>query len=266
MPDRITETLTTLRTDVDTVGLADSGSVRRRGQQRTRNQVVGSTLAVVALVAGVVGVSGQLTGDNRSIEGPPATQGPSVETTPEPGPTTMDPPVTEVPKSVLLTGDDVGLGPLAQNNVNAAGIETLTSACLLGNDDLVDFGFAAFGPDPDGEPTMSQSVITQDTAEDATRQLAGFRTDLDACQERQIQRPGQDPVVSRLTLQPQRQSQLGEDAWLFQVEAADFTSYVVGIRTANASGILAFDADVDLTRAFDLAALARQRMTETFGA
>ena len=177
----------------------------------------------------------------------------------------MDPPVTKVPESVLLTGEDVGLGRLAHDNVNAAGIETLTSGCLLGSDDLVDFGFAAFGPEPDGEPTMSESVITQDTADDATRQLAGFRADLEACEERATQRPGQDPVVSRLPLQPQRLTQLGDDGWLFQIEAADFTSYVVGIRTANASGVLAFDADVDLTQALDLAALARQRMTETFG-
>jgi len=266
MPDRITETLTALRADVDTVGLADSGAVRRRGNQRTRHQLAGSALAVVALLAGVIGVSGGLGSSDRTLDAPPATTGPTVDTTPEPGPTTMDPPVTEVPESVLLTGDDVGLGRLARGNVNAAGIETLTSSCLLGSDDLVDFGFAAFGPDPDGEPTMSHSVITQDTADDATRQLAGFRADLDACEERQIQRPGQDPVVSRLPLQPQRQSQLGEDAWLYQVEAADFTSYVVGIRTANASGILAFDADVDVTRALGLAALARQRMAETFGA
>ena len=32
-PDRMTETLTALRADVDRVGLADSASIRHRGQQ-----------------------------------------------------------------------------------------------------------------------------------------------------------------------------------------------------------------------------------------
>src|SRR3990170_7012125 len=104
MPDRITETLTALRADVDTVGLADSGAVRRRGNQRTRHQLAGSALAVVALLAGVIGVSGQLTGDNRSIEGPPATKGPSVTAAPETPLTLAEDP--------LLRPDDIGaVGP-----------------------------------------------------------------------------------------------------------------------------------------------------------
>jgi len=58
MPDRIEEKLRTLQLDVDRVGLADSGAVRRRGEQRTRSQVLAAGLAVVAVVAGVVGVAG----------------------------------------------------------------------------------------------------------------------------------------------------------------------------------------------------------------
>ena len=84
MPDRITETLTALRSDVDRVGLADSASVRRRGEARTRNQALGAAAAVLVVVAGVVGVAGGLTGDRRAVEGPPATGGPTVSTSREP--------------------------------------------------------------------------------------------------------------------------------------------------------------------------------------
>jgi hypothetical protein len=103
MPDRIEETLTALRVDADRVGLADSGAVRRRGDQRTRNQAIGSGLAVLAVLAGVVGIGGELTGDDRSIQGPPAEQ-PSVSTTQESVVTLADDP--------LLRAEDIrGLGP-----------------------------------------------------------------------------------------------------------------------------------------------------------
>lgn len=82
MTDRIEETLRTLSRDLDQVGLADSGAIRRRGDQRTRNQVVGSALATVAVVAGVAGLAGGLTGDRDAAQGPPAN--PSVTTTAEP--------------------------------------------------------------------------------------------------------------------------------------------------------------------------------------
>lgn len=82
MPDRIEETLRTLSRDLDQLGLADSGAIRRRGDQRTRNQAIGSGLAVVAVVAGVIGATGGLTGDRDAVQGPPAN--PSVTTTQEP--------------------------------------------------------------------------------------------------------------------------------------------------------------------------------------
>ena len=59
MPDdKLTLTLDTLRSDVERTPLADSQTVRRRGDRRTRNQAVGGALVVVALVAGVAGLSG----------------------------------------------------------------------------------------------------------------------------------------------------------------------------------------------------------------
>jgi hypothetical protein len=54
--DRMRDTLTHLRVDVDAVRLDEPSSVRRRGQARTRHQAVTSLAAVVAVVA--VAVSG----------------------------------------------------------------------------------------------------------------------------------------------------------------------------------------------------------------
>src|SRR5215218_937597 len=75
-PDRVADTLTALRSDIDSIPLAESGAVRRRGEVRTRNQIVGSTLVVVALVAGAIGLGAGLTGDDKVLV-PPATPGPS---------------------------------------------------------------------------------------------------------------------------------------------------------------------------------------------
>ena len=102
MPDRIEETLRTLSRDLDQLGLADSGAIRRRGDQRTRNQAIGSGLAVVAVVAGVIGAAGGLTGDRDAVQGPPAN--PSVTTTQEPALRLADQP--------LFTPEDLGaVGP-----------------------------------------------------------------------------------------------------------------------------------------------------------
>jgi hypothetical protein len=76
MPDRMHDTLDALRTDIDRAPLADSGTVRRRGEQRTRNQLIGSALGVVVLAAGVIGVAGGLTGDRKATE-LPATPSPT---------------------------------------------------------------------------------------------------------------------------------------------------------------------------------------------
>lgn len=73
MSDRLHDTLTTLRADTDRVGLADAGNVRRRGDQRTRRQAVGSVAAVFLAVAAVAGISAGLGGnDNEGL--PPASQ------------------------------------------------------------------------------------------------------------------------------------------------------------------------------------------------
>jgi hypothetical protein len=65
-------TLDALRSDAERTPLADSLTVRRRGDRRTRNQAVGGALAAVVVVAAVVGVSGSLLGGSQGASGPPA--------------------------------------------------------------------------------------------------------------------------------------------------------------------------------------------------
>ena len=80
--DPLTTTLDALRSDVERTPLADSMAVRRRGEQRTRRQAVGGALAVVALVAGAVGLAGGVGGDDRATQ-LPATQSPTPTAAPE---------------------------------------------------------------------------------------------------------------------------------------------------------------------------------------
>src|SRR5512133_981854 len=68
--DPMTTTLDTLRSDIERIPLSDSLTVRRRGDRRTRNQAVGGALAVVALVAGAVGIYGGLGGNDEATNLP----------------------------------------------------------------------------------------------------------------------------------------------------------------------------------------------------
>jgi hypothetical protein len=98
--DRVRDTLTALRVDVERCGLSEPASVRRRGQARTRHQALaGVCTAVVAVVVVVTGSAllGGQAGANHRIQ--PATRSPSphaLRLAPEP----------------LLLGSDVGVvGP-----------------------------------------------------------------------------------------------------------------------------------------------------------
>ncbi len=104
MPDRIEETLRSLQLDVDRTPLPDSGSVRRQGDRRTRNQVLASAFVTVAFVAAAVGVAGNLAGDRRAVEGPPATDGPTISTSQEPT-------LALAAAPFLQDGDLTGIGP-----------------------------------------------------------------------------------------------------------------------------------------------------------
>ncbi len=104
--DKLTLTLDALRSDVERNPLADSQTVRRRGDQRTRRQAVGGALAVVALVAGAAGLLGGVGGDDRATQ-LPATQ------TPTPTPTTTA--TATIADQPFVGADDLtGLGDYDQ--------------------------------------------------------------------------------------------------------------------------------------------------------
>lgn len=114
MSDRLHDTLSSLRTDVDHMPLADSSAVRARGAQRTRRQAVGTSLAVVALIAGAVGISGALTGTNKASNLPADR-------------TTTTAPTVEAPRPIdpaLLVSPDMIPPPTNQAFIEG---ETLTS-------------------------------------------------------------------------------------------------------------------------------------------
>jgi hypothetical protein len=78
--DPLQTTLDYLRSDVERTPLADSLSVRRRGEARSRHQAVAGALVVAALVAGAFGVA-DLRGHERN-GGIPAHTTPSPSETP----------------------------------------------------------------------------------------------------------------------------------------------------------------------------------------
>ena len=122
MSDRLHDTLATLRSDLDHAPLADSAAVRARGNQRTRRQAAGTTLAVVALVAGAVGVSGALTGDNKAEAPLPSDR---TTTAPAPDPTAETQPAID--SSVLLAADEMPPVPNQELTVGET-LEPATSA------------------------------------------------------------------------------------------------------------------------------------------
>jgi len=123
MSDRLHDTLTSLRSDTDSAPLADSMAVRARGNQRTRRQAVGTSLAVVAVVAGVIGVSGALTGTNNKAENLPAD--PTTSQTPAPAPTDEARPAID--SGLLLEPEDLPSVPAQTFSVGET-IEDATSA------------------------------------------------------------------------------------------------------------------------------------------
>jgi hypothetical protein len=123
--DKLTLTLDTLRSDDDRTPLADSTTVRRRGDQRTRRQAVGGAVAVVALIAGIAGVLGGADGFDKADGQIPATQNPTAS--------------TEVEKPLPLAADPL-LDPAAfgavgvydgwQANLDQAAVDQQQSQCV----------------------------------------------------------------------------------------------------------------------------------------
>lgn len=133
MPDRIEETLSALRVDIDRVGLPDSGSIRRRGDRRTRHQVIGTTLAALAVVAGAIGVTANLAGDDRSLQGPPAKDGPTATTS------VTEEKLLTLADDPLLRPDDIGtIGVYEGWELNASpdAADQMLSLCVSKPSDL----------------------------------------------------------------------------------------------------------------------------------
>ena len=147
MSDRLHDTLTSLRADTDRAPLADSTAVRARGNQRTRRQAIGTSLAVVALVAGAIGVSGALTGTNKA-ENLPAD--PTTSQTPSPAPSVETQPAIDT--SLLLAVEDLPSLPPYEFAVG----ETLDAANTA---DAAERFLTVCGAAPSGDQTPDRALI-----------------------------------------------------------------------------------------------------------
>jgi hypothetical protein len=161
MSDRLHDTLSALRSDVDHMPLADSSSVRARGTQRTRRQAIGTSLAVVALVAGAVGIGGALTGTNKAD-----TQLPAEQTTTAP---TDEQPLQLATDPFLKESDVAKVGPFSmlRSPDSTDGLAQKQLQCMP---DIATLGAPQtegqfFYSDSDG--TFSEHVLRFDTTDAA---------------------------------------------------------------------------------------------------
>jgi hypothetical protein len=173
MPDdKLTLTLDTLRSDVERTPLADSQTVRRRGDRRTRNQAVGGALVVVALVAGVAGLYGGVGGDSRRTA-PPATQ------TPTPEPTTLSLAANPFlqPTDISTVGPYEGL----QANPDPSAADQQLSQCVpspstLGAGELQSRFYYS-----DLDATATEHVLRFADADAASKAVAGLESAFANC-------------------------------------------------------------------------------------
>jgi hypothetical protein len=254
MSDRIHDTLTALRSDVEQASLADSAAVRRRGNQRTRRQVAGSALAAVAVVAAAVGISGALNGSSSSIDKlPPATTGPSA-TSSAPVSQPLDP-------AVLLSRKDL---PPVKNQTFIAGGETLAAATAA---DTAERAVTVCGVSPatGGTPDSAmlrifpseldavawEWVARYTTADEATVAVSGLQQ---KCSDK----------GTRVTAGPALAAVNGFRVGSFSAQpGSEFSGEIAAVtRNGNTVVVLGLramiqDGDVDLT-AFDAAAVTAQ--------
>jgi hypothetical protein len=172
--DPITLTLDTLRSDVERNPLADSQTVRRRGDRRTRNQALAGAVVVVALVVGVAGLSGGVGGDSRRTA-PPASP------TPEPTQTTR----SLAPDPFLQPTDIATVGPYKglQPNPDASAADQQLSTCVPRLSTLgarVTKGRFYFS---DLDATATEHVLRFASAEEATGAVATLEDAFATCPE-----------------------------------------------------------------------------------
>ena len=169
--DRVADTLTALRADTHRIALPDSGTVRRRGEQRTRNQVVAGALAAVLLAAGAVGLIGGLNGDERRTA-PPASPSPTAEATLA---LATDPFFAD--GDVELYSEPVKRSPESPDE-QPKPLRCMPRLAELGAEQTMG---AIFYTDLD--PTFSEHVLRFTTAEQATAAAADLRDTFAACPE-----------------------------------------------------------------------------------
>ena len=232
--DPMTNTLDTLRSDVERIPLSDSLTVRRRGDRRTRNQAVGGALVVVALVAGAAGIYSGLGGDDEATN-IPATQTPT------------ESPLSLSTDPLLKPTDITGLGRYGSLPVlQAPGAPDLTAppnVCQIrptrwGAQEMHATRFYQ-----DGSPVgILEVVLRYDTAEQAKTALDQPGTDLALC-------PEPDPAEGNLEVRPPETMPEVSDgvhvARYFTPSAASEPSYyeVAAARTSNVVVVLTWAAD-----------------------
>jgi hypothetical protein len=232
--DPMTNTLDTLRSDVERISLSDSLTVRRRGDRRTRNHAVGGALTVVALVAGAAGVYGGLGGDDEATNIPAS-------------PTPTESPLSLAADPLLKTTDLTGLGRYGSLPVlEAPGAPDLTappSVCQIRPTkwDAAELHAARFYQDGSTVGIL-EVVLRYDTAEQAKVALDQPGTDLALCPE---------PAPTDGTLEvrpPETMAGVGDGvhvARFFTPSAASEPSYyeVAAARTSNVVVVLTWAAD-----------------------
>ena len=176
--DKLTLTLDTLRSDVERTPLADSMTVRRRGDQRTRRQAVGGAVAVVALVAGVAGVLGGGGGFDKADGQIPATQNPTASTEVETALTLAADPLYP-PGSPLLT---VGQVTFTQSpdapDVTQTKLQCMPDPVTLGAT-VTKAGFFY----SDAEGAFTEHVLQFDTSNQATAAATSLEQTFRDCPE-----------------------------------------------------------------------------------
>lgn len=170
--DRVADTLTTLRADTDRLALPDSGSVRRRGEQRTRHQVVAGALAAVVLAAGAIGLMGGVGGDERRTAPPAESPTPTAEATRA---IAADPFFAD--GDVELYSEPVKRSPESPDE-QPKPLRCMPRPAELGAEETR--GAILY---TDLDPTFSEHVLRFATAEQAAAAAAGLRDAFAACPE-----------------------------------------------------------------------------------
>jgi hypothetical protein len=232
--DPMTNTLDTLRSDVERLPLSDSLTVRRRGDRRTRNQAVGGALAVVALVAGAAGLYGGLGGDDEATNLPAS-------------PTPTESPLSLAADPFLKTTDLTGLGRYGSLPV----LQAPTAPDLTGPPGVCQIHPTKWGAAElhatrfyqDGSTVGNLEVVLRyDTAEQAKVALDQPATDLALC-------PEPAPTEGTLEVRPPETMPLVGDgvhlARYFTPSVASEPSYyeVAAARTSNVVVVLTWAAD-----------------------